>query len=216
MADVIEEKWPKGIVGSITFLFILILMLATMAPNNLIDRVMQLERTWGNALLPQQDMDRVVGTTNTFYQTMMIDSGAKEMVSNLFMPRGNRTVDAFEEKVGWWFNYLADRGVALQKIIYQMTYRVVLAMYWVPFFVVVVVPAIFAGYMRWNAKRHSFDYASPFLNNHSAAMLIWGVIGTLISVLMPLPLPPLVICTLLIAAMPFMLSVLISNLPKKI
>jgi hypothetical protein len=46
--------------------------------------------------------------------------------------------------------------------------------------------------------------------------LLWGAIGMLLSVLLPLPLPPLVICTVLLAAMPIFFSVLISNLPKKI
>lgn len=32
MADVIEEKWPKGVMASIAFFFVLILMLATVVP----------------------------------------------------------------------------------------------------------------------------------------------------------------------------------------
>ncbi|MCE4072335.1 MULTISPECIES: hypothetical protein [Pseudomonas] len=47
MAENIEENWPKGLVASIAFGFILILMLATAAPNKLVDKVMVKERAWG-------------------------------------------------------------------------------------------------------------------------------------------------------------------------
>ncbi|ELQ8316808.1 DUF4400 domain-containing protein [Pseudomonas aeruginosa] len=216
MADTIEEKWPKGIVASLAFLFILILMLATLAPNLMIDKVLEVEHRWSKELLAESDYKRVVDNTNSLYTSLVIDSGAKQIVSDLFMPRGNGTVDAFEESVGWWFQYLDSRGVALQKIIYQIIYRGVLTLYWLPFFVVVVVPAIFAGYMRWQAKRYGFDYSSPFLNNNAAALLSWGSILMVLSLLAPLPLPPLAICTLIIIVMPILISVLIRNLPKQI
>ncbi|MDX1296694.1 MAG: DUF4400 domain-containing protein [Pseudomonas sp.] len=216
MADTIEEKWPKSMVASIAFLFILILMLATLAPNLLIDKVIQVEHKWSNDLLAAGDYKRVVDNTNRIYTSLVIDSGAKQVVSDVFMPRGKDTVDAFEKNVGWWFDYLQTRGEALQKIIYQVVYRGVLTLFWVPFFAVVVVPAVFAGYMRWQAKRHGFDYSSPFLNNNAAAMISWGGILLVLSLLAPLPLPPLVVCTFIIIVLPILLSVLIRNLPKQI
>jgi len=216
MAEVIEEKWPKGIVASIIFLFVLILALATMAPNLMVDKVLEVEHGWGKQLLSTSDYQRVIESTNGIYTFLIIDSGAKDMVADVFMPRGKKTVDAFEKSVGWWFRYLETRGEALQKIIYQITYRVVLTTYWLPFFVVVVVPAVFAGYMRWQAKRHGFDYSSPFMNNNAAALISWGGILMVLSLLLPLPLPPLAVCTLLIIVLPVLLSILIRNLPKQI
>jgi len=216
MADTIEEKWPKGVAASIAFLFIIIIGLGTLAPNSLIDKVMLKEREWANALLTKGDMDIIVGRTSAIYTSVVIDSGAKEIVSELFMPRGNGTVDAFERSVGWWFVYLEERGVALQKILYQMTYRIVLAAFWLPLLIVVLIPSIYAGYMRWQAKRHGFDYASPFLNNNAANFLCWGVVLLLLSVLVPLPLPPLVVCTFVLVLLPIVMSLLISNLPKRI
>ncbi len=216
MADTIEEKWPKSIVASIAFLFVLILMLATLAPNVMIDKVLQVEHKWSKELLAESDYKQIVDTTNSIYTAAIIDSGARQIVSDLFMPRGESTVDAFEESVGWWFSYLSSRGEALQKIIYQIVYRGVLTLYWVPFFVVVVIPAVIAGYMRWQAKRHGFDYSSPFLNNNAAALLSWGGILMVLSLLAPVPLPPLAICTLIIIVMPILLSILIRNLPKQI
>lgn len=216
MADTIEEKWPKSVVASIAFFFILVLMLATLAPNLMIDKVIQIEHKWGKELLTNADYKRVIDSTNKLYTTLIIDSGAKEMVADVFMPRGTETVDAFEKNVGWWFNYLEARGEALQKIIYQIIFRGLLTLYWLPFFAVVVVPAIFAGYMRWQAKRHGFDYSSPFLNNNAAMMISWGGILLMLSLLAPIPLPPLVVCTFIIIILPVLLSVLIRNLPKQI
>lgn len=216
MAEVMEEKWPKGVAASIAFLFILVLMLAVFAPNPLIDKVMHQERQWSLAILAEQDIERIDKATQAIYTTLVIDSGAKYHISNMFMRSGPETVSAFEEKVSWWFDYLGSRGVALQKITYQIIYRAVLMTYWLPFFAVMAVPAIFAGYMRWQAKRHGFDYSSPFWNNNSASMIVWGAILLLLSLLAPLPLPPLVVCTALIIILPILLSVLIRNLPKQI
>lgn len=215
MADVLEEKWPKGVMASIAFFFVLILMLATVAPNKLVDTVMLKERKWGIELLGNSDMDKVLEKTNRYYSALVIDSGAKKIVSDMLMPRGG-TVDAFEKNVDWWFRYLESRGEAVQKIIYQMVYRIVLTLYWLPLLIAVLLPAIYAGWMRWNAKRHGFDYSSPFLNNNAAIVLSWGGMLIVLSVLMPLPLPPLAISTFIVIMLPVVLSVLISNLPKRI
>lgn len=215
MAEMLEEKWPKGVMASIAFFFVLILMLATVAPNKLVDTVMLKERKWGIELLGDSDMEKVLEKTNRYYAALVIDSGAKKVVSDMLMPRGG-TVDAFEKNVDWWFRYLESRGEAVQKIIYQMVYRIVLTLYWLPLLIAVLVPAIYAGWMRWNAKRHGFDYSSPFLNNNAAIVLSWGGMLIVLSVLMPLPLPPLVISTFIVIMLPVVLSVLISNLPKRI
>ncbi|MBT9570486.1 MAG: DUF4400 domain-containing protein [Pseudomonas umsongensis] len=215
MAEMLEEKWPKGVMASIAFFFVLILMLATVAPNKLVDTVMLKERKWGIELLGDSDMEKVLEKTNRYYSALVIDSGAKKIVSDMLMPRGG-TVDAFEKSVDWWFRYLESRGEAVQKIIYQMVYRIVLTLYWLPLLIAVLVPAIYAGWMRWNAKRHGFDYSSPFLNNNAAIVLSWGGMLIVLSVLMPLPLPPLVISTFIVIMLPVVLSVLISNLPKRI
>ncbi|AVK02597.1 DUF4400 domain-containing protein [Pseudomonas aeruginosa] len=215
MAEMLEEKWPKGVMASIAFFFVLILMLATVAPNKLVDTVMLKERKWGIELLGDSDMEKVLEKTNRYYSALVIDSGAKKIVSDMLMPRGG-TVDAFEKNVDWWFQYLESRGEAVQKIIYQMVYRIVLTIYWLPLLIVVLVPAIYAGWMRWNAKRHGFDYSSPFLNNNAAIVLSWSGMLIVLSVLLPLPLPPLVISTFIVIMLPVVLSVLISNLPKRI
>lgn len=215
MAEMLEEKWPKGVMASIAFFFVLILMLATVAPNKLVDTVMLKERKWGIELLGDSDMEKVLEKTNRYYSALVIDSGAKKVVSDMLMPRGG-TVDAFEKNVDWWFRYLESRGEAVRKIIYQMVYRIVLTLYWLPLLIAVLVPAIYAGWMRWNAKRHGFDYSSPFLNNNAAIVLPWGGMLIVLSVLMPLPLPPLVISTFIVIMLPVVLSVLISYLPKRI
>lgn len=216
MSEVIEEKWPRGLVASLAFLFILILMLATVVPNALIDQVLAQERQWGNALLTKADMNTVIRRTDSLYTSLVLDSGAKAAVSDLLMPRGERLVESFEAKVDWWFEYLASRGAALQKILYQMVYRVMMLLFWLPFLAVVLLPALFAGWMRWHAKRYSFDYASPLLNNNAVAILSWGTLLLLLSILLPLPIPPLLVCAFMLILVPIVSALLVSNLPKRI
>ena len=66
MAEMLEEKWPKGVMASIAFFFVLILMLATVAPNKLVDTVMLKERKWGIELLGDSDMEKVLEKTNRY------------------------------------------------------------------------------------------------------------------------------------------------------
>ncbi|MGM8936619.1 DUF4400 domain-containing protein [Pseudomonas neustonica] len=217
MADTIEEKWPKTLVGCIVFVFILILGIATLIPNRMIDNAIVKEHEMGRAMLSTAEMESIIAQTDSIYTALMIDSGLKEGAADLFFPSPDvKTVNSFDTKVSWWFRYLAERGQAVQKITYMVVYRCVLTLHWLPFFVVVAIPAVVAGFMRWQAKRYGFDYASPFLNQHAVNLLVWGVIVMVVSVLVPLPLPPLVACTILIAVMPSIIALFVSNLPKRI
>lgn len=217
MADTIEEKWPKSLVGCVIFIFILVLGIATLVPNKMIDNAIVKEHEMSRALLGTEEMEAIIRQTDSIYIEVMINSGLKSGAADLFFPApGAKTVSAFDSKVSWWFRYIADRGQALQKITYMIVYRIVLALHWIPFFVVVAAPAVIAGYMRWQAKRSGFDYASPFLNQHAVNLLFFGIIVMVVSVLLPLPLPPLVACTILIAVMPVIIALFVSNLPKRI
>jgi hypothetical protein len=97
MADMIEEKWPKTLVGCIIFLFVLILLLATLVPNAMIDKAMETVRNRAARLLPEKDLTVVINHTVEVYTSWMIHSGLKEAVANLFMPQAPTTVEAFEE-----------------------------------------------------------------------------------------------------------------------
>lgn len=216
MADIIEEKWPKTLVGCIVFFFIIVLIIAAFVPNDMIDRAMETEQGMAQKLLTEADMEKIITKTGSLYSSWMLHSGLRDTVADIFMRKGPSSVAAFEEKASFWFRYLEQRGEALQKIGYHITYRLVLAMYWVPFFVVVVIPSAVGGFMSWKAKRHGFEYSSPFINNNSISLIGWGIVIMLVSILLPAPLPPLIVCTVLIALMPVVFSLLISNLPKRI
>lgn len=215
MADGIEEKWPKSLVGMIVFLFILIIAIATLIPNAMVKKAIDVEVGWGRAMLPSSDVTMVMDKTQSWYSALVIESGAKEAVSDMFMPRGG-TVDAFERATDWWFTYLANRGETIQRVIFHSIYRLVMLLYWTPFFVIVIIPAVVAGYMRWQAKRHGFDYSSPFLNNNAAKMIVWGTIAMLLSIIAPVPIPPWLVAAMLLAVCPVIISLMISNLPKRI
>ncbi|MCC9289604.1 DUF4400 domain-containing protein [Pseudomonas aeruginosa] len=214
MAEMHEEKWPMGVMASIAIFFVVILMLATVAANKPVDTVMLIERKSGIELLGDSDMQKVLEKSNRYYSALVIDSRAKMIVSDMLMPRGG-SVDAFDKNVDWWIRYLESRGEAVQEIIYQMVYRIVLTLNWLPLLVAVLVPANYAGWMRWYAKRHGFHYSSPFLNNIAAIVLSWGRMLIVLSVSMPLPLPPVVISTFIVIMLPVVLCVLISYLPKR-
>ncbi|WP_140323400.1 DUF4400 domain-containing protein, partial [Salmonella enterica] len=100
--------------------------------------------------------------------------------------------------------------------LYMIMYRLTLDMYWLPYMAVVIIPSLFAGVMRWMAKRYNFGYASPFLNRRSMVLIGWGVYSVLLSLFIPLPVPPMIGALIMIVMIPIGSSLLISNLPKRI
>lgn len=100
--------------------------------------------------------------------------------------------------------------------LYMIMYRLTLDMYWLPYMTVVIMPSLFAGIMRWMAKRYNFGYASPFLNRRSMVLIGWGVYSVLLSLFIPLPVPPMIGALIMIVMIPIGSSLLISNLPKRI
>lgn len=67
-----------------------------------------------------------------------------------------------------------------------------------------------------DGKRYNFGYASPFLNRRSMVLIGWGVYSVLLSLFIPLPVPPMIGALIMIVMIPIGSSLLISNLPKRI
>ncbi|MBL1868911.1 DUF4400 domain-containing protein, partial [Klebsiella pneumoniae] len=81
---------------------------------------------------------------------------------------------------------------------------------------VVGVPSMFAGLMKWMSKRYTFGYSSPFFNRRSLTMIGWGIFSMILSLFVPFPIPPMIGAVVMIVAMPIAFILLISNLPKRI
>ncbi|WP_095158210.1 DUF4400 domain-containing protein [Pseudomonas sp. Irchel 3E13] len=217
MADV-EEKMPKGLWTTIVFIFIEIILIVCLVPNQFIDTAIIMEQDWGEALMGKEQHDNLIGRTNALYTKVNLDSGLNSMVKSFFVP----TPEERERSKAWeglgrvWFSFIESRGEALSKVIYHVYYRILLLLMWLPYMAVIILPSIFGGYMSWNIKRYTFRHTSPFLNTYSSKIIAFIVASLCVSFIAPVPIPPMIIPVVIITMLPIACGLLIGNLPKRL
>src|SRR5690606_12689011 len=107
--------------------------------------------------------------------------------------RGIETMGS--EFFDWW----SDRVDALATLVYQIYARMALAILWLPYTLVLFIPAVFDGWMTWKIKRTNFDYSSPVVHRYSIRGIF--AIGALmvIGFFIPIAFDPIIIPILLMA-----------------
>jgi len=84
-----------------------------------------------------------------------------------------------------------------------------------PYICILLIPAIYDGFMSWQVKRTNFDYVSPILHRYGTRGLLY-VIGTLlIAFFSPIVLNPIIIpISMMVCCM--LIGVVLSNFQKRI
>lgn len=160
----------------------------------------------------------VMDTTNARYKYLFIDTHIDSALKGYYKPIKAKTTtgDAFNKIGDLAVPFFMNGAKVFNYLLFIMTYRLSLIMYWIPFLLVVGVPSMFAGLMKWMSKRYTFGYSSPFFNRRSLTMIGWGIFSMNLSLFVPFPIPPMIGAVVMIVAMPIAFILLISNLPKRI
>jgi len=213
MAD-IEERMPAGFWLSMAFVCIEILLIVCVVPNAFIDAAILKEQDWGEALMGKAASDQLIEDTGRLYSTIHLESGLNATVRDFFL--GGKQTPGWEKLESQWGTFMAGRGDAVLKVCYHIYYRSLLLMMWLPYMLVILLPAILGGYMAWNIKRYTFAHSSPFLNTYSSRIISWVVMALGLSFIAPLPIPPMIVPLVVILLIPIAASLLIGNLPKRL
>lgn len=217
MAD-IEEKNPTSLWGFMVFLCIEVILIVCLVPNVWIDKSIVKERQWVEMSIGAPSASDLIQTTDSLYTNSFIETGIQETISTFFIPSAEEREKnpEWENLARLWMPFIENRGDALMKVTYHILYRAQLLLMWAPYVLIILVPSIFSGYMTWNIKRYTFAYSSPLLNQYSSKLIWLSGAGILLSFITPLPIPPMVIPTLIILFIPLAAGLLIGNLPKRI
>lgn len=213
-----DDKWPitfKGLMiwGTLIWLVVMFFVPASFVYDN-----MRKEIAWGEKMIGVNDFPGVMKTANERYKYFFIDTHIDSALKSYYRPvqAQTSTGDAFNKIGDLAVPFFMNGAKVFNYLLYIMTYRMSLIIYWIPFFLVVGVPSMFAGTMQWLSKRYTFRYSSPFFNRRSLTMIGWGIFSMLLSLIIPFPIPPMIGAVVMIVAMPVAFILLISNLPKRI
>lgn len=214
-----DERWPKALWGCLIVLVLEAALVAVALPKSMIQNELQKELDWSVSIYGVTESNNLVKSTNEAYSKVFIDSGINDKVHDVFFPKAAPVtfVERFAKKAtAPWFDWLSNRVGALKTMVYLATYRVINYMYWFPYFVAMGLPSIFAGFMQWQIKKYNFDYSSPFFNHYGHQIIQWSPIAVILSILVPIAIPPMLICMLIVVLLPIAFMWIISNLPKRI
>lgn len=210
-----EEKWPKTIKTLIIWSSTILLFISVFFPVEYFKSNALKEIAWGHKMIGEKDFVMVLQKARDNYTEAFVNTGIDKALKDFYqLPPSDMANHGGPLKyfVGLFQNIAEN----LNYWLYMIMYRLTLDMYWLPYMAVVIIPSLFAGVMRWMAKRYNFGYASPFLNRRSMVLIGWGVYSVLLSLFIPLTVPPMIGALIMIVMIPIGSSLLISNLPKRI
>lgn len=150
-------------------------IVATLVPGEWTERVVQRESELVLQTIGREEYTHVQATAQDVWTRHLITSGVLEAVRNHVIPS-----DAVRtrESPGWkdfgktWFEWLDERINAMSNAYYHWAFRWALLMTWMPYFAILLVPAIYDGFITWRIKRTNFAYISPTLHQFSTDVMI--------------------------------------------
>lgn len=186
-------------------------------PGNFASRLVLSETSMIQSHMGDRTLVWVTNQADSWYQDILIDSGAYDAVRDLFIPtETERARSGVMQDVGSpWFSWLDSRLETVGILLYQVMIRVAILKMWAPFVLILLVPAAYDGYMIWRVKRTGFDYASPLLKHYSLNSIFILSIGLLVAFCLPFPLEPYIIPFVMMLSS-LLIGVAISNTAKRI
>ncbi len=152
-----------------------------------------------------------------WFNSSLIDSGIYQTVLNHIIPtKEEKARSKGMENMGkGWFTWAESRLQAMANAYYHILSRMALLATWAPYFLILLVPAIYDGISTWRIKRTNFAYASPALHQYSTKGIGLIVITLVALFLAPIVLDPTLIpAAMMIACV--MAGLMIGNFQKRV
>lgn len=152
-----------------------------------------------------------------WHYEVFIESGFENGLYNMFLPTEEQIENSRGmERVGeTWFAFLEGRIQVLLTILYQTMLRLSMAATWAPYFLCLIIPSVFDGFMSRLIKINNFDYPSPMLHRYSLKAITVTCVGMPMIFMLPIPIPPWFVPTALLIASACS-GVAVANFYKKV
>lgn len=172
-----------------------ILLVVTLIPGDWISSVITEEAKLVELRLGSNEFNLVQQKTKSWFDRSLIDSGAYALAERIVLPteteRGKST--GLEHLGDVWFTYMDGRLKAVAFAYYHILARIALLVSWLPYFAILLVPALFDGFTTWRIKRTNFSYISPVVHRYATQLVTITFLGLTILFLSPVVIEPTII-----------------------
>ncbi|MBX2808170.1 MAG: DUF4400 domain-containing protein [Cellvibrionaceae bacterium] len=193
------------------------IIVTVLVPGDWTARVIAEESELLKARLGAQEHRWVHDKASYWFTTTLMDSGVYDAVRNHILPTAaeKQASRGIENMGDFWFTWVEERLQATVNAYYHVLARFALLYTWAPYFLILLVPAVFDGIMTWRIKRTNFDYASPLLHQYSTLGIVYILVFLIALFLAPIVLDPMLIPAA-IMLMCVMVGLMMGNLQKRL
>ena len=192
-------------------------VITVLVPGDWTARVIEQESDLLERRLGPEEHRWVHDKASKWFNASLINSGVYETALNHVVPTDEQKAGSkgMEDMGDGWFEWLRGRLQAMANAYYHILARFALLLTWAPYFLILLVPAVFDGIMTWCIKRTNFDYASPLLHQYSTKGIAYVAVGLVALFLAPIVLEPTLIpASIMVACV--MMGLMIGNLQKRV
>ena len=200
----------------ILFVFEILIVSLLISRDHQMD-IMQSERDKVVFYTGSENEKNIFESTLNAYDALFIESGIMESSINLFVPtdKQKNASTGLENLGDSMFPTAFERINAFWDSVFQLIYRVMLMLFWLPFVLPLLLSSMFDGFSIRNIKKHTYGYASPVRYHMSMHMIRISVVLIPIMLFAPFTISPVIILVwALIQAIALMFAA--RNLQKKL
>lgn len=186
-------------------------------PGHWTERVIEKESAMVQSQLGRNTVDWIDQKALNWYNISMWESGVYKTLHTLLIPTPEERASSrgMQNMGSQIFPWVEDRLASLMHVVYQVCARIALLAVWAPYMLILLIPAVWDGYMGWKIKRTNFDYASPVLHRYGIRGVLLVAQCLLIAFFAPIALNPIIIpLTMMVACVMFGLA--LANLQKRV
>lgn len=198
-------------------LLVQLLVIGILVPGEWATRVLREERRLILQQLGSETGTRVLERGDIWLQRWILDPGVDLAIREFLIPSPEqRKRSTGLQNLGTpWFAWVEVRIETLMDVVQQVMVRLALLATWLPLAGLILLPALWDGWMSWRVKQRSFDYASPIVHRFSVLAGLWGSGLLVLCLLAPFTLSP-VVFPLLLCGIALLGGLALSQLQKRI
>lgn len=172
-----------------------ITLILLLIPGDWTKKQIKQEKIYIEQSLGKETRQWIDARANNWYNKSVLDSGFYEGAFQLLIPTEaeKRRSRGMENMGHDWFVWVEGRIHAMFNVVYQFLSRLALLVAWLPYMLILFIPACYDGYMTWQIKRTNFDYASPVMHRYSVRGAVFLLFGLLAAFMAPIALNPIII-----------------------
>jgi len=141
-------------------------------------------------VMGEQNAELIYASADANFRSMIVDTGIFRESYRMFVPDGKRDMDGINV-MGRGITWFEERLNAFWAVVFRSFQRLSLFNTWLPYALLLLVPAAVDGWEQRAIKRDTFGYTSPFRYAIAYYGIVLLLVFPVVYFLLPFPLSPL-------------------------